>query len=1393
MRKTTRSAGYAVLCLLLLLSTWSGAAAASPRAAALTPPLQAAEPGLHVLAADATGITLELLTPSFETRAGNADGQTCHRLTVPGYAQSDLAGWPSLPVRGAMVGIPAQAAPTLTVLETEASALPPGAPICPVPTPIVESDPAGRVRYGGERSVRDPRAVATNALYPAAVAEIASTGFIRSQRVAQLRFYPFRTNPVTGQVEHIRRIRVRLSWTATGRSQESAIDEGPFEALLRAVLINYDAARPWRAAPSPASPRERQAASPTPAYRLLVNQDGLYQVSYADLQAAGVPVDSLDPRTFHLSNQGQEAAILVNGEADGSFDPGDYILFYGQGLDTRHTDRNVYWLTWGGTNGRRMAAVDGAPGGTATVPASFQTPHHAEENHVYTSGYPSGPDEDHWYWWYVRAASAPASGNFTTTLQHVAAAPPTATVRGLLRGYSAIPQHHSLIYLNGHLIDDATWAPRAEYAFTITVPTSYLLEGQNVISVSLPRDGGITYDFVYVNWFEMDYGKTYTAGDDRLFFDGDAAGRWEYQVDGFATSEIETFDISEPLSPTLIANTIVEPIGAAYRLRFEQTIAGERHYLAQSLARRLSPLSIAADSPSDLRSTANRADEIIIAPAAFITAALSLAGYRTAQGLPTVAVDVQDIYDEFNGGILDPEAIRGFLAYAYANWTRPAPTYVLLMGDGHYDFRDYTGYGEPVYMPPYLANVDPYMGETAADNRYVCVSGDDILPDMHIGRLPVRSSAEAAALVAKIIAYEQNPPPGNWNQQALFVADNADDAGDFAALSDIIINNYFPSPYIPERVYYGVTHLTPAAARAAIQGAINDGRLIVNYVGHASVQLWAQEQLLRLSDVPALTNTGRLPLMTPMTCVEGYFIYPSPAGADGSSLAETIVRPAQTGAIASWSPTGMGLTIGHDYLNRGLYQAIFFDDVIRVGAATTQGKLYLYANTGDYRDLLDTYVLLGDPALRLNLLPADVRITKTATPSGPLRPGDPLTYTLTYSNTGPATAHHVVITDALAAALVNPVVTSTGAPLTLRPGSRFVWDVADLPPGDGGVITIAATVSTTFSGDLVNLASIGSSAVETDTTNNIGGPTVTTVQSPDLVIGKSAPAQLPAGSAITYTLTYANVGDALAAGVVITDLLPVEVLSPTITFSGAAIVPRPDSRFVWDVADLPPGDGGVITITGVLSPTFVGVLSNTAAIVTALVEANLTNNIAGPVITGVDIPDLAIGKSAPAQLPAGSVITYTLTYTNVGLAPATQIVITDLLPVEVLSPTLTFSGAAIVPRPDSRFVWDVADLPPGDGGVITITGVLPRALGGTVVNTATIAAAERETSYENNSATRVTWLRHPLYLPLIRRGSQAACNCSAHPPAGSDVTEQRLRVTIEVRFGLQIAPQPAGG
>ncbi len=1049
-------------------------------------------PQTELISSDLQGVTLELVTPEFRVEEISTGESACQVIHVEGFGETDIPGQPRLPVRGAMVAVPPDADIKLTLLDSEPVVAQRKYNLCPVSAPIMNDVPFGTIDDLGYKTQRDEQSYSRDAFSPSQVAELVSTGFLRSQRIVQVRFQPFQYNPVSGELVYHRGIRVRLSFHLGKKftsSSREMIDEGAYESLLQHNLINYASAQSWRSKPSIELYTPQGTAQPAlpyltqPSYKITLNQDGIYQLTYTDLLTAGLPVASINPRTFQLFNKGQEVAIHVAGQEDESFDEGDKILFYGQKLNTRDTSTNVYWLIWGNTDGLRMSDEDGTPAG-GTVPTSFKTTQHFEHDVRYFAAWGSGEDKDVWYWSYTYSYGSRYTATLTLPLGYPDPTVPTATLRGFFRSYAGKPEHHTLIYLNGHLIHDTTWPENTDYFFTTDVPASYLVEKDNVIKVVSPADNGITTDIILINWFELDYAETYTASDDKLLFDGDDAGAWQYQINGFMTDTLDVLDISDPARPVRIITYTAQLDGGAYRLDFSHSITNEHHYLAESVAHRLKPLAISLDTPSDLQSTANAADYIVITHPDFYTSVLPLAAWRSSQDLRTQVVKVDDIYDEFAYGIYDPEAIRLFLAYAYANWSPPAPTYVLLVGDGNYDPKNNLGYGEKNYIPPYLDYIDPWAGETATDNRYVSIVGDDILPDMYVGRLAVRSAVEASDYVSKILAYEQ-AESADWNARSAFVADNADAAGDFAAFSNAIADYFLPAGYTSQKIYYGVTNLDLKNTQTEIFNAINQGALLVNYIGHASYYYWGMEQLWSRTSIPALTNTLKYPFMVSMSCLDGTFQRIGAPGNDNSSLAEMVTRAPGKGAIGSFSATGMGVASGHDYLNRGLYQSIFYDGITHLGAATTQAKLYLYANTASHHDLIETYLLFGDPATPLKVLPADVQIQQTIEPSIPLHAGNTVTITLHYSNTGQALATHVTIRYDLPVSLGNPVTISSGKATMGYSGEQLAWDVADLAPGENSKIIFRATVNPGFTGWFSTQADIDTAIYEPDKNDNV--------------------------------------------------------------------------------------------------------------------------------------------------------------------------------------------------------------------------------------------------------------------------------------------------------------------
>jgi len=540
---------------------------------------------------------------------------------------------------------------------------------------------------------------------------------------------------------------------------------------------------------------------------------------------------------------------------------------------------------------------------------------------------------------------------------------------------TANPDHHVTISLNGTQVGDVTWDGVAWQAPQMTVPEGVLGVGTNTLAVTSVADTGYAYDVLYIDWAQLEFPNTFTAEGGELAFNYGTAGTWKYQVAGFTSTQsgdYAIYDVTDPAAVERITGVAVVPSGAEYAAQFQDTIAegaAASYQVMEDTAYRTvqAATDIEADTASNLRATTNAADHIIISHEDFLAQAAQLRDLRISQGLRAMAVDVQDVYDEFGYGLVSPTAIHDFLAHAYGNWQAPAPAYVVLLGDGHYDPKNYSGLASTDYrssfIPPYLAPVDPWIRETAADNRYVTLTGADTLPDMMLGRLAVNSATEATAFVSKIIAYEGGPA-GDWQQRVLAVADNADSAGDFALMSDNLLTSHLPLPYQAQKVYYGVTHTDAAGAKAAVQAGFNAGALIVNYIGHGYTNGWAGEKLLTTTDVPLLHNDGVLPVVLGMDCREGYYHSPSPIANGQEALAEVITRAEGKGAVASWSPTGLGVASGHDYLDRGFFDAVFTAQLGTVGAGTAAGKLDLFA-TGANFDLLDTFLLFGDPATRL--------------------------------------------------------------------------------------------------------------------------------------------------------------------------------------------------------------------------------------------------------------------------------------------------------------------------------------------------------------------------------------------------------------------------------------------
>jgi hypothetical protein len=915
-----------------------------------TDPVQEEEVGkegesLRIVESTDSHIVMELITTSFEIEEKTGDGELYQLITIPDYIHgyTTEVGSPQLPAKGVLVGVPQGKAIELNILDYEVQEVDGYYAIYPVPG-IKEggesdkkalpsnsnSHSRGKVSVE-EEFIKDEEVYGTDALYPDILAEVSSAGSLRDQKTALVTFYPFQHNPVQGRLAFYKRIRVEILFKGTV-TEEIAPE------------------------------KESLPTNGNPAVRISLKEAGMYKLTWDDLNNAGLSgLASADARTIKMYNSGQEIPIQVRGEEDGWFNQSDEILFYAEALSTKYSSENVYWLTYGGEQGLRMQENPGSIEEPVNVPYEFPTYSHFEKDEFYWTELEGAEEIDRWF--YSTLIWGGTQKDFTVNLTGVSTAPDlNARFRISMRGFFDIPpypNHHAVIYLNGNVIGESLWSSNEEHRIETEFPQAYLVEGANTITVQSLIDNGADYDLILADWFEVDYWKELAAEDESLKFGYQGDGTYLFEIPGFSSSALSVFDITNSKDVKYITNFQINS-GA---LSFKDDISGWKEYIATAEEVMKTPEKIELDEPSDLRAPENQADYLIITAEDFYNEVVPLANFRESRGLSAHVVKIQDIYDEFNNGIQSPHAIKDFLKYTYTNWQIPAPTYVLLVGDASYDYKDNFGIGRSNYVPTYMLWT-PIMGETGSDNWFVLLDGaEDRLADMFIGRIPARTAQEVITVVDKTIVYEltSETETSSWAQRIILASD--DDESVFQESSEELADLL---PLKSEKVkLYISSYDNPQAMTQDLINEVNQGALILNYVGHGAIELWASEEVLNTQDIGLFSNGDRLPVVVSMTCLDGYYLHPFTY----DSMAETFLMKVNGGAVASLSPTGMGLPTGHAVLNKGLFSAVFQDNNRVLGSAVNQAKLSLYLQKGDrYRDLLQTYTLFGDPALQLKAM-----------------------------------------------------------------------------------------------------------------------------------------------------------------------------------------------------------------------------------------------------------------------------------------------------------------------------------------------------------------------------------------------------------------------------------------
>lgn len=918
------------------------------------------------------------------------DGEEWHtHVVLPGAGSLVEPGSAALPVTSLMLGIPATSRPTLNVLHE-----------------TVETRHVGPVkRIDSPTNAVLESSMARTSWEPQRLAELGTDGMLRYQRVLQLRLFPVRYQASSQMAQITKAARLRIDFNAGTSNAALPVADPKFESTYKSVLQNYEESKQWRQ--STASHISLQKVSTTHGdhVKLFIKKAGVYSLTGRQLVELGVDIRSINPQWLALTHKGEPVPILVEGRADGHFDVDDRLLFVGEhnrGDDTYlsfYSDTNVYMLTWSAGTGMRFAELVAAPNGTERDTLSTAPAHvHLEEDTQYQRmvGY-DGEGDDHWFWKWLEND---IDYKFPVQLPGVtpqSSLKMTAAFHGLTRSRDVELNHHVVAKLDGVQIGDA-WGsddkPFTLYTAPFQVPE---VKSSYDLTLTLPADmPGIETDHVFLNWVHVQYDRQLQADAQPLAVQLTPQDHAVWRSSGFDTDRVYFL--------TNNGYRLIEPqmrrrsTGFEFLFTYPSVQPSTLHMVTENQIQPVPQLEL--DTPSDLRNPGNQADYIIITHEKFKSAAQRLADYRASTGLHTMIVDIQDIYDEFNGGIFDPRAIKRFMSYAFHNWSKPAPLYFVLFGDTVILMDKDAAASSPFesFIPSYMVNTKSF-GMTSSDNYFAAINGDDELPDVYLGRLPSNTLDEAETMVEKIITYETQEPAATWRRNLALVSGNGPF---FSKSAQNLVDHHLPKWLDTKRLStdFDSEFYNP---KEDFIDWLNSGQNIVNFLVHGGGEQIADDNLFEKDDMIRLNDTERYAFAVTMSCYIGHFDHP-----EKSSLGEALLTAPNKGFMGFFGSAGKSYQYADFHFNNSFFEGLFEKNLRTLGELTVHAKYDLIAKTRGFWEPVQNFMLLGDPASRLVLPEENIELQLS---KRVLTPGD----VLSVSGTAPTVPNGTLTLSVLSA------------------------------------------------------------------------------------------------------------------------------------------------------------------------------------------------------------------------------------------------------------------------------------------------------------------------------------------------------------------------------------------
>lgn len=750
-------------------------------------------------------------------------------------------------------------------------------------------------------------------------------------------------------------------------------------------------------------------------YKVSVTETGMFKIDRAFLQTMGIDANSVDPGHVHVFGNSAgllpelngsyrpddllQHNVLVSGSGDGSFDQGDYVVFYAKSPHNWSLNGSLFehQLHLFDTKSVYFININSArPSKTVPMQSTSVLPvtHTVDSFNDYTfyevdktNFIKSGRE---WYGDHYDVVTT-YTYNFPfsniTDMAHVKARVLANSVSQSSDFTLTVNGSPSSVNINLDPVGSSSYASKAAIK---AVTHSFVPSGNN-INVSLTYLKPTASAQGWLDYLEINVRRqlTYT-GNYMSFRDINSVGAGN--IAQFTVNNAQgiqaLWDVTDPVNAVLLDL----PYGTSTQLVFGMPADTLREYIAFTTNSLSKPTFIAKVEHQDLHAFASP-DMIILVQPELLTEASRLADFRRSEGLDVAVVTPEQVYNEFSSGMQDITAIREFCRMFYfraGTDTSLMPKYLLLFGDGSYDNR---GIRDPVKNMLLTYQSVQSLAVTSShtsDDYFVILDdgeamGNSDFLDMGVGRLPVSTLPAARNAVDKIIRYSTNTAPGlefdccsestatmgDWRNVVCFIADDEDGNAYVNGCENMAAKIKSEHPeFIIDKIYVDAYQqvATPGGqrypeAQDLIDRRVKKGALFVNYIGHGGELGWAHERFLDNSMINSWQNTFNLPVFMTATCEFTRFDDP-----ERVSAGEYVFTNPDGGGAALFTTTRLVYSWPNEILNLQFIKKV----LTRTGSDVTGvrlGDLLMYTKneTADSisGDNFRNFTLIGDPSMRI--------------------------------------------------------------------------------------------------------------------------------------------------------------------------------------------------------------------------------------------------------------------------------------------------------------------------------------------------------------------------------------------------------------------------------------------